>query len=205
MDSIRYGIYLRPDPVTCWVQTQIVFALSRQFGLVSAAAFPPHATLVGNLKTEASVVDLEARITTALEGIDRFPVFNKGIERVRDAFFFNVHEDGCGEPNEPLVALAGAVLAAVLPLSVPVHDERTTPVAENRFWAHLSLASHDLGVDNHLADEVGEFLAALPLVAPETFEATTVSLFETSADDWNAHWWHTLRWRHLHSWTLPRR
>ena len=38
----------------------------------------------------------------------------------------------------------------------------------------------------------------------DAFEATTVSLFETSADDWNAHWWHTLRWRHLRSWTLPR-
>ncbi|MDF2992345.1 MAG: hypothetical protein K0S37_2859 [Microbacterium sp.] len=203
MSSTRYGVYLRPDPLTCWVQAQINLALKQQYGLVSAAAFPPHATLVGNLRTDATVDDLATRIGDAVASQNTFTVHNKGFERVGDAYLYNVHEDGRGNPNEPLVSLAAAVKAAVLPVSIPVNDYLVTPIENGTFKAHLSLASHDLSVDNTLADEVGEFLSGLPLQPPRTFRAEVVSLYETTSDDWNGHWWKTLRCTHLRSWKLP--
>ena len=45
----RYGVFLRPDPLTCASVTRITGQLRAQFGLVSAGAFPPHATLAGSL------------------------------------------------------------------------------------------------------------------------------------------------------------
>ncbi len=203
MSSTRYGVYLRPDPVTCWVQAQINLALRQQYGLVSAAAFPPHATLVGNLRTDATVEDLATRLAAAVASQKTFTVHNKGFERVGDAYLYNVHEDGRGHPNQPFVDLAAAVKTAVLPVSIPVRDHLVTPVVEGTFWGHLSLASHDLLVDNTLADEVGEFLSGLPLQPPRTFQAQVVSLYETMSDDWDGHWWKSLRCTHLRSWNLP--
>lgn len=209
MSSTRYGIYLRPDPATCWAQTQIILALKQQYGLVSAAAFPPHATLVGNLRTEASVDELFKRVGAALASWPSFQVFNKGIERfgadagcVGDGYLYNIHENGRGEPNESLVRLAASVKNAVLPVALPTRDYLVATVAESEFWGHLSLASHDLLVDSTLSDEVGEFLADLPVTAPASFSAQVVSLYETTSRDWNGHWWKTLRCIHRKSWTL---
>ncbi|MEU1802269.1 2'-5' RNA ligase family protein [Streptomyces sp. NPDC019937] len=201
--EIRYGIYLRPDPATCWTVTQVTHALNKQFGLVSAGAFPPHATLIGNLFTHATEAELISGLDPVFANVEPFPVYNSGIARTGPGTYdYNINLDATGtKPNEPLGRVAGAVAEAVAPLSVPVDDFLVTPVAENTFAAHLSLASHDLLVDNRLTDEVGEFLAGLPLQPPASFVARWYSLFEFQAD-WSGHWWQNMSWRHLHSWEV---
>jgi hypothetical protein len=198
----RLGVLLRPDPATCLVQSQINTVLVQQFGIVSSAAFPPHVTLVGSLRTTASIDELIRALNEELARTAPFTVHNKGIERSGDGWVFNVHEDGAGRPNADLVDLANRVNAAVTPLAIE-HDDYLTPTfAPDRFRGHLSLASHDLSVDGHLTDEIGRFLSGLPLEPPAVFLADTVTLFEFTSDDWREEWWHSLRWRHLHSWEL---
>ncbi|WP_086559279.1 hypothetical protein [Streptomyces africanus] len=201
LTDIRYGIFLRPDPATCWAVTQVTFALNRQFGLVSAGAFPPHATLIGNLCTQATETELITVLDSVFENVTPFPVYNHGITRTgTGSYEYNVNLDASGNrPNEPLGRVADAVAKAVVPLSVPVDDFLVTPVADYRFAGHLALASHELAVDNRLSNEVGDFLAGLPLHAPESFAARWYSLFEFQAD-WSSHWWQNMSWRHLHSW-----
>ena len=201
MATLRYGIYLRPDPRTCWIQAQISVALRQQFGLVSAAAFPPHATLVGNLRTDLHAEQIINLLNPIFESTQTFPVHNKGIERSKSAWLYNVDETPEGERNEALLAIAEAVIAAVKPHALPMTDHLVSDLDEYRFWGHLSLASHDLLVNPTLSDEVGEFIAALPLEPPATFEARYFSLFSFEAD-WQNEWWHSLTWKHLHSWRL---
>lgn len=201
MTSTRYGIFLRPDPQTCWNVTQVAFALRQQFGLISAGAFPPHATLVGNLQTDASPEELIKRLSDVFENAPGIVVHNKGLERVGDSFVFNVHENGQEEPNKELVELAESVREAVLPISVPVSDFLVTPVAEGSFWGHLSVASHDLQMNPGLADEVCTFLETLVVTPPPTFRAVVYSLFEFNSE-WDGHWWESLSWKHLKSWTI---
>jgi len=201
LSSTRYGIFLRPDPQTCWVLAQLNLVLKQQFGLISAAAFPPHATLVGNLRTDASLEEMLKRLTTVFENAPEILIHNKGLERVRDCYLFNIHENGQGSPNDALVQMAESVRNAVLPISIPTNDHLVTPVAEGTFWGHLSVASHDLVVNPGLADEVGKFLEDLALTPPATFRAEVYSLFEFTSN-WDAHWWENLSWKHLKSWTI---
>jgi hypothetical protein len=195
----RYGVFLRPDPATCLVQSQINAVLVQQFGIVSSAAFPPHVTLVGNLRTTASIPEILAALNEPLARTAPFKVYNKGIEQSGDGWIFNVHEDDEGLPSADLVDLAHRVIGAVTPIAVE-HDDHLTPkLAPDRFRGHLSLASHDLSVDGHMSDEIGRFLKGLPLEPPAAFVADTITLFEFTCDDWRDEWWHSLRWRHLHS------
>lgn len=205
MNDIRYGIFLRPDPATCWTVTQVTLALNKQFGLVSAAAFPPHVTLIGNLHTNTSSTGLISALDTVFDEIEPFPVFNHGIERNQDRYGYNLNKDAAGaQVNIPLAHVASAVAQAVAPLSVPVEDYIVTPIADYKFAAHLGLAAHELTIDNRLSDEVGEFLAGLPITPPVSFVAKWYSLFELRAD-WSGHWWEDLSWEHLHSWHSRRR
>ena len=200
--SIRYGVFLRPDPLTCWAQTQINLALREQFGIVSAAAFPPHATLVGNLHTDATAVELVDLLTPVFANRVKFDVYNAGIQQVGDSLLYNVHEDGKGAPNAPLVDLAAAVKSALLPVALD-HDDYLVPqVGETEFWAHLSLASHDMRGARDRLEEIGEFLAGLPISAPPSFTAKWFTLFAFETDDWTGEWWRSLRWTHQRSWSL---
>ncbi len=201
MDDVRYGVFLRPDPATCWAVTQITDALRAQFALVSAGAFPPHATLVGNLRA-ASAAAVEAAIDEALDGVDSFPLHNAGVVADGPCWLMDVHSDGAGDVNGPLTALAARVRGAVLPLALPREDYLVGPLDSPRFWAHLSLASHDLLVDPRLSSEVGEYIAGLPITWPSRSVAEVVSLFAFTAD-WERRWWDELRWTHLRSWMLP--
>lgn len=201
LNDIRYGIFLRPDPATCWNITQITFALNKQFGLVSAAAFPPHATLIGNLKIAAAEKDLITVLDPVFENVNQFPVYNSGVEqKEKGTYEYNINLDKSGnKPNEPFGCVARAVAKAIAPLSIPAYDYMVTPVAEYEFSGHLGLASHELAVDGRLADEVGEFIDGLPLTPPASFDAQWYSLFEFQAD-WDGHWWEAMSWRHIKSW-----
>ncbi len=201
LTDIRYGIFLRPDPVTCWTITQITHALRQQYGLVAAAAFAPHATLIGNLQSQVSEDELIAILDKVFEGVKPIPTYNSGIERTRKGTFeYNINLDASGErPNEELGRLAAAVKDAVLPVHVR-HDDYLAPnVQDYTFAAHLGLASFELHVDNRLSDEVGEFIAGLPIVAPDSFVARWHALFQFRAD-WSGHWWEKMSSRHVKSW-----
>lgn len=203
MSDIRYGIYMRPDPATCWTVTQITTALRAQYGLISAGAFPPHATLVGNLATDATADEVIAAVNPVLRTAPAIEVFNSGIVRVADCYEYDINRDAAGRaPNQQLGAIARDVARAVLPLSKEVDDSYTVQVEDYTFSAHLGLASHDLKVDNHLSDEVGEYLHGLPLAPPRSFLVRWYSVFEFRADDWAGHWWTALTWKHLHSWQV---
>ncbi|GAA1203586.1 hypothetical protein [Pseudonocardia alaniniphila] len=202
-DPYRYGVYLRPDPRTCMAVTRITTHVRAQFGLVSAGAFPPHATLVGSEhlgRDEDTIVDA---VTKALVPLTAFPVVNQGIRRPGRGVIFDVHHLADGAPNTSFVELAAAVDAAVASLRIPAADPEPNRFDPATFRAHLSLASHDLYERPELGDEVEEFVRGLGVEAPAMFPGDTVDLYRTCADDWSGRWWHTLTWEHLHTWRLP--
>ena len=125
--TTRHGVFLRPDPLTCWVQAQLNSVLVQQFGVVSAAAFPPHATLVGNLRTDVGPEALVRLLDPVLDATTPFTVHDAGLARLGGALVYDVHGDGTGRPNPPLVRLAEAVRDAVLPVSLPITDHLVTP------------------------------------------------------------------------------
>lgn len=200
MTDIRYSIHLRPDPATCWTVTQVTLALNKQFGLVSAGAFPPHATLIGNLCTHATENELIAALDPVFEWGKPLAVYNSGIVPRGNGYGYNINLDALEQkPNEELGQVADAVAKAVAPLSEPVTDNLVTPVEQYKFAAHLGLASHELMADGRLSYEVADFLAGLPLIPPASFVARWYSLFEFHSD-WNSNWWEKMTWRHVRSW-----
>ncbi|MGO4586625.1 hypothetical protein AB4Z38_22485 [Arthrobacter sp. 2RAF6] len=205
MNDIRYGVFLRPDPATCWTVTQIYQAVNQQFGRMSAIAFAPHATLAGNLATGCSVEGLIAVLDPVFCAVGPIPIYNSGLERnSKNAFEYNINlaADGLAA-NQPLAQVASQVKAAVMPLSVPVNDFLVTPVDEYPFAAHLSLTGHELVLDGRLSDEIGEFIAGLPLTPPASFTLRWYTLFEFRAD-WDGPWWEQMTWRHIKSWDVAK-
>lgn len=203
----RYGVFLRPDPTTCWALTQITFALERQFGLVSAGAFPPHATLIGNLAISCEVDELRRALDPVFSGARAIEVHNLGIQRTVAGMFAgtvrcDLHHLPGGAVNDELAALGSAVKAAVLPLSRPVDDYFVTPVADYELSTHLSIVSHETALDPRLADEALEFVHRLGIEFPPSFRAEWYTLVELRAD-WASRWWEDQSWRHLWSWNVP--
>ena len=78
----RYGVFLRPDPLTCAAVTRITTQLRAQYGLVSAGAFPPHATLAGSLSLTDGPEPLLAALDGVLEPARGFEVHNAGVGRL---------------------------------------------------------------------------------------------------------------------------
>lgn len=199
--DIRYGIFLRPDPQTCWAITQITHALKQQYGFVAAAAFAPHATLIGNLQLAISEDDLVRTLDPVFTDITAFPVYNSGAQRTdKGTFEYNIDLDFAAEkPNRHLRHVAQAVREAVLPLHIRHSDFLAPNVQEYQFAGHLGLASFELSINNRLSDEVGEFITGLPITAPSSFVADWYTLFQFEAD-WSGHWWNDMPWRHVKSW-----
>jgi hypothetical protein len=201
MTDVRYGIFLRPDPATCWAITQVTHALQQQYGFVAALAFPPHATLIGNLRVNISEEELVDVLNPVFEDVAPIPVYNGGVRRThKGTFEYDIDPDADGgAPNAPLRQVAAAVKTAVLPLHVH-HDDFLAPnVQDYTFAAHLGLASFELHVDGRLSDEVGDFIRGLPIVPPTSFVARWYSLIQFRAD-WSGHWWNDMPWRHVTSW-----
>jgi hypothetical protein len=201
MNDIRYGIFLRPDPETCWAITQITLALRQQYGFVAAAAFAPHATLIGNLQSGVPEDELVRVLDDVFDGVRPFPVYNSGVQRThKGTFEYNInldaHADGI---NSELNTVAASAREAVLPIHVR-HDDFLAPnVQDYNFAGHLGLASFELHVDNRLSDEVGEFISGLPIRPPQSFVARWYTLFQFEAD-WSGYWWENMPWRHVKSW-----
>lgn len=201
MNDIRYGIFLRPDPETCWAITQITHAVQQQYGFVAALAFAPHATLIGNLQVDLSEEELVAALDSVFETVQPFPVYNSGIQGTyKGTFEYNIDLNAAGtKPNEDLRKIAADVKNVVLPLHVRHEDYLAPNVQDYTFAGHMGLASFELHVDNRLSDEVGEFITGLPITAPASFVARWYTLFQFRAD-WSGHWWNDMPWRHIKSW-----
>ena len=136
--ATRYGVFLRPDPLTCAAVTRITAQLRAQFGLVSAGAFPPHATLAGSLPLAGP---------PELPPAAPFTVHNRGLAWLNGGLVYDVH-------GPEIEQLAAVVDATVRPLLQPASG-LTADLYEPDCWhAHLSLGSHDLAARPDLHEEV---------------------------------------------------
>jgi 2'-5' RNA ligase superfamily len=197
--SARYGVFLRPDPLTCAAVTRITDQLRAQYGLLSAGAFPPHATLAGSLALGHRVDAFTAALDELLAAAEPFAVHNAGIARP-GGLVFDIHSEG------PLVELAARVDAVSRPFLAPVPDEQLPPDVhpEGEWVAHLSLASHDYEARGDWGDEVEAYVRALAVPYPEQFTADTVALYRFEHPTWTGAWWRDLRWEWVRGWRLGR-
>jgi hypothetical protein len=187
----RYGVFLRPDPLTCAAVTRITGQLRAQFGLVSAGAFPPHATLAGSLPLAGPPEEL----TRALAPVARFTVRNHGLAWLNGGLVYDVH-------GEPMAALAATVDAAVRPLLTPAPGLPADLFEPGRWHAHLSLGSHDLAARPDLHEEVEAFVRGLSVEVPAEFSAEVVALYRLEHATWTGSWWRAMTWEHVRSWRL---
>lgn len=205
---VRYGVFLRPDPRTCAAVTTITTQLRAQYGLVSAAAFPPHVTLAGSLALAGDPEEALGRVLAALDvalaHARAFPMVNNGVVPLGDVLVYDVHHLG-GEPNAALVELAAGVDAAMRPLLGPTPaGQLASDVHERDLWrGHLSLASHELFDRADLVGEVQEYVEGLAVPVPGGFDAEVVMLYRFVHPSWTRAWWTGFRWEHVRSWRLP--
>lgn len=205
MTEYTWGVYLRPDPLTCKAITDLTELCKKQFGIVSAAAFAPHATLAGAVPSNATAEEFIEILDPLLTTTPAFPVYNAGIARRPTTVYYDIDKLENGEINQPFHDLATAVNETIAPLTAYQPGEWTQPFVPGNFWAHFSLASHDLRDREDLRDEVEEFLRAIPMDYSRTFTAEYITLFRFHSADWNSEWWHDLTWDHVRSWKLPPR
>ncbi len=180
-DPFRYGIYLRPDAKTCRAVTTVTDQLRAQYGLLSAGAFPPHATLVGSQPfgfSEPAVVDA---LTELLDGRPAFTVHNAGVRAQGRGYVYDVSENPDGSCERRPGESGSRHRGDGRP--VPRADEQPLPndFVPELYRGHLSLASHDLYVRPDLYEEVGEFIRELDVPVPGGFPGRTVVMYRTSS------------------------
>ena len=188
--------------MTCAAVTRITAQLKAQYGLVSAGAFPPHATLAGSLPVQVSEAAFGRALARVLATVRAFPVQNSGIRRLGTGVIVYDLHDLDDRPNTRLRELAATVDAVVRPLLAPTSSLAPDTYAPGRWRAHLSLASHELYERSDLRDEVEQYVRGLAIEHPRSFVADTVALYRFTEDSWTGQWWRTMRWEHLRSWRL---
>lgn len=204
MTEYTWGVYLRPDPLTCKAIHELTELCKKQFGIVSAAAFAPHATLAGAVPSDATADAFIELLDPLLASTPAFPVYNAGIARGNPTIYYDIDRLENGEINQPLHDLAIAVNDAIAPLTCYAPGDWIQPFDASSFHAHLSLASHDLRTRVDLREEVEEFLRAVPMEYSQTFAGEYITLFRFHSADWNSEWWHDITWEHIRSWKLHR-
>lgn len=201
-DPFRYGIYLRPDAQTCRAVTVVTDQLRAQYGLLSAGAFPPHATLVGSQPFGFAEVEVIEAVTALLADRPPFAVHNAGVRQQGQGFVYDVSENTDGTVNEDVVRLARDIEATVAPFRRPMRNPLPNDFVPELFRAHLSLASHDLYERPDLQTEVGDFIRELEVPVPSGFAGRTVVMYRTACVDWSGRWWKTMTWEHVRTWQL---
>jgi 2'-5' RNA ligase superfamily len=193
--ATRYGVFLRPDPLTCAAVTRISGQLRAQYGLVSAGAFPPHVTLAGSLPLAGPESELLFSLHAALAGVAPFPVRNHGLAWLNGGLIYDVHD-------EPPAELAATVDAVVRPLLGPASGLAADTFDRTRWRAHLSLGSHDLAARPDLHEEVEAYVRGLAVDVPGEFAAEYVALYRLEHESWSGAWWRAMEWEHVRSWRL---
>jgi hypothetical protein len=190
----RYGVFLRPDPLTCAAVTRITGQLRAQFGLVSAGAFPPHATLAGSLPLAGPAEEL----LRALAPVAPFTVQNHGLAWLNGGLVYDVH-------GPELAQLAATVDAAVRPQLEPAPGLAADLFEPERWRAHLSLGSHDLAARPDLHEEVEAYVRGLAVEVPAEFPAEIVAVYRLEHETWTGSWWRAMTWEHVRSVRLASR
>jgi hypothetical protein len=202
-NQFRFGVFLRPDPKTCAAVTQITGQLRAQYGLVSAAAFPPHVTLAGSLPVVVPLAELIQLIGFVLRRAPAFTVQNLGIRRLGEALAYDLSSLD-GSPNRQLNDLAGAVDSVVRPLLGPSGSLDPDLYEPDRWVPHISLVSHELRIRGDLREEIEDYINGLGVISPASFIADTVMLYRFAHNTWTGSWWRDMRWEHVRSWRLPK-
>ena len=196
--ATRYGVFLRPDPLTCAAVTRITGQLRAQFGLVSAGAFPPHATLAGSLPLAGPPEELTRALDAALRSVAPFTARNDGLAWLNGGLVYDVH-------GEAMTELAAAVGAVVRPLLAPAPGRAADRFERERWHAHLSLGSHDLAARPDLHDEVEAYVRGLAVEVPAQFPAEVVAVYRLEHETWTGAWWRAMEWEHVRSLRLVSR
>ena len=200
MSDVRYGFYLRPSLEMCRAQAEIHDLLERQYGLVAAGKFMPHATIKGFFASRADVTEIVAAIDSAMGEHHPFPVQNRGLYAFgTSAIVLNIHQLPGAEENQPLLEFHQSSVAKILPF---VHPNCSFTLGETSqpFLAHLTLAMAD--IPPQAFDEIHEFLKTSEPIGPNHFLAEVFTLWSFRSEDWNGKWWETLKWKLIHSWKL---
>jgi hypothetical protein len=200
--GVRYGFYLRPSLAMSRVQAGLHDLLARQYGLLAASRFPPHATLKGFFRSTATTEELTARLGAMLAGRPAFTVFNYGVVAFgHEAIVLDIHRTPVGERNAALQELHEAALDALLPL---VHQDCeftwTDQGTRERFHAHLTLAFADIPAARF--EEIIGFVRDAEPIGPPSFLADTLHFLAFTSDRWDGAWWEKLRWSLVESWRL---
>ncbi|MGB3307286.1 MAG: 2'-5' RNA ligase family protein [Thermomicrobiales bacterium] len=206
--EVRYGFYLRPSYAMSRAQALLHEVLRRQFGLITAGAFMPHATIKGFFRTDATIAEMKAALDGVMADRPTFTVVNNGpLAYGRRSVVLNIQQDEFGETNHALQALHEDAFAALSPF---VHPDCTfTPVewSGSRFFAHLTLIQGMPRED--FFDEIFAYLQDAEPIGPRRFDAEYCHLYAFRSEDWEGDWGATLTWEMLHSWKLagvgPRR
>ncbi len=197
---VRYGVFLTPDPATSAAVASVTGFIRAQYGLVSAGAFPPHATLAGSLPISDGA-QLEHRLDTVLRRRPAIPIENRGVRILGDIVIYDIDSID-GRPNEALRELAIEIDSAVRPLIEVTSGLAADTHDGSRFHAHLSLASHELYGRPDLLPEVAAYAEALPVHVPPRFTADTVTLYRFEHPSWEGAWWTSMTWTHRRTWRL---
>ena len=198
---IRWGLYLRPDAITCRDQAMIQDLVERQFGLRAGGAFMPHATVKGFFLSQAASSELVAALDPVLTTARPFPVHNAGPIRFGPATtVLNIQRRPDGTNNDAFTAFHTACFDALSPLIAPDCDFTPKEATRERFHGHLTLTMADC--PGLIADEVANFIDDLGPIGASSFDARHLHLFAFTSHDWAGPWWQTLRWRLIHAWTL---
>ncbi|WP_130176538.1 hypothetical protein [Cryobacterium sp. SO1] len=206
----RYGVFLRPSPELIRDCITAFGIASGQFGFTAAAAFPPHATLVGSiaLAPNATETDLRAAIKDALAEVAPFTVHNAGLGRqFVDSIGYDIDGDGTGTGtgtvNRDLRAVMEKLFHALSSLTVfPSSDrfiESRKAASSETTRGHVTVVGHDGAGHPELLDELLEVLEELDLDHPSTFLADTITLYRLTSEDWTGKYWQSMRWEVLES------
>lgn len=202
MKGYTFGVYLQPDPPTCDVIERITNLLKRQYGLSSAAAFPPHATLAGAIPISAPLDTVVNCLDRILRSARSQRIHNSGISRLGDYVIFDIDQDEYRQKNQELFDLALSVNQELQRFDDGGTGYQIERFSPESFHAHLTLASHDLRMRPDLIEEVHEFIRDLRPDFQPTYISKIVSLYRFQSPDWGSAWWEDLQWRHLRSWRL---
>ena len=192
-DTLRYGVFLRPDPATCAATAALHTLLRQQFGLVAAAVFPPHVTLLGNVALTTGEDVLLQRVAEVAGRHAPLRLPHAGPARWNRVIACDVHDDAVD-------ALARDVEAALEGVRGRTDtDYLTGQTSTERFRAHLTIAGQDVALRADLTDEVLEFVTALAAEFPTVMTGRHVQTFRFRSDHWPGRWWADMTWDLLSS------
>lgn len=192
-DTVRYGVFLRPDPASCAATAALHTLLRQQFGLVSAAVFPPHVTLLGNVALTGGEGVLLERVDEVAGRHAPVRVEHAGPRRWHRVIACDVHDAAVD-------ALARDVEASLTDLRGRTDtDYLTGQTSTADFRAHLTIAGQDIALRPDLTDEVEEFVAAFAADFPSVMTARHVTTFRFESDHWPGRWWTDMTWQLLRS------